>query len=95
MNLLINLMANLRQHIHDRRHNDYVTITYTPPEDELYPMVLKHGYVTVEREYPTEYPIEYSDATPVINADRSLTITRGGEIIGWHDTDTYCRVTTQ
>ena len=91
MNLLINLVANLRQHIHNRRQNDYVTITYTPPEDELYPMVLKHGHVTVESEGAVEYP----DATPIINADRSLTITRGGEIVGWHDTDTYCRVTTE
>ena len=90
MNLLINLMANLRQHINDRRHSDYVTITYTPPEDELYPMVLKHGHITVEREDTIEYP----DATPIINADRSLTITRGGEIIGWHDTESYWRVTS-
>lgn len=91
MNLLINLVANLRQHIHDRRNADYVTITYTPPEDELYPMVLKRGHVVVER----EDIIEYLDATPIINADRSLTITRDGEIIGWHDTDTYCRVSTE
>ena len=91
MNLLINLVANLRQHIHNRRHNDYVTITYTPPEDELYPMILKHGYVTVESEDTSGYP----DATPIINADRSLTITRGGDIIGWHATDSYWRVTTQ
>ena len=54
-------------------------------------MVLKHGHVTVEREDIIEYP----DATPIINADRSLTITRSGEIIGWHDTEAYWRVTTQ
>lgn len=91
MNPLINLMANMRHHMHNRRHADYVTITYTPPEDELYPMVLKHGHVSVEREDTIEYP----NATPIINADRSLTVTRGGDIIGWHDADTYWRVATQ
>lgn len=89
MNTLIELISTIREKI-SSRSQDYVSITYTPPEDELYPMVLKRGDITVER----DETYEYYDATAIINADRSLTITHNGEIVGWHDTDTYWKVSS-
>lgn len=67
-----------------------MTVLDTTHCDSLYPMVLAKGQVEVER----EDVVTYNNATAIINADRSLTIAQQGEIIGWHDTDTYWRVTS-
>lgn len=89
MNSIIGLIATIREKINNRRQ-DYVTITYTPPEDELYPMVLRRGHVEVDGEDTHTY----DNATAIVNEDRSLTITSNAEIIGWHDSGTYWKVSS-
>ena len=94
--LLIALIGNLRQRVAEHRaHQEWATQgTYVEAEhvdQELYPIVLKHGHLVIERDEPYEYP----NATGIINADHSLTVARDGEIIAWHDTDTYWRAYTQ
>ena len=89
MNPLIGLIATIREKINNRSQ-DYVTITYTPPEDELYPMVLKRGCIEVEG----EETFTYDNATAIVNEDRSLTIASNAEIIGWHDSGTYWKVSS-
>lgn len=99
MNLLIALIGNLRQRVADHRerraHQQWVTQgTYVEDEhvnQDLYPIVLKSGHLIVERDETHEYP----NATGIINADQSLTVTRNGEIIAWHDTGTYWRAVTE
>lgn len=89
MNQLIGLIATIREKISNRRQ-DYVSITYTPPEDELYPMVLKRGLVEVEG----EDTFTYENSTAIVNEDRSLTIANNAEIIGWHDSGTFWKVSS-
>ena len=93
------LIGNLRQRAakhQEHRAQQHWAAQGTYVEDEhidqdLYPIVLQHGHLVIERDEPYEYP----NATGIINADHSLTVTRDGEIIGWHDTDTYWRAYTQ
>lgn len=96
MNLLIALIGNLRQRVAERHaHQQWVAQgTYVEEEhvnQDLYPIVLRRGHLVVERDEPQEYP----NATGIINADKSLTVTRGGEIIGWHDADTFWRAVVE
>ena len=99
MNILIALIDNLRERVAEHREHraqqhwadEGTYVEAEQVDDDLYPIVLKRGHLVVEREEPYEYP----NATGIINADQSLTVTRNGEIIAWHDTGTYWRAVTE
>ena len=82
----MNLLTNLIDSWHIARAN-----TITIQDDGIYPMVLATGRTIVESETTIEYP----NSKAVINEDKSLTIIRNGEIIGWHDVNSYWNVSTQ
>ena len=95
--LLIALIGNLRQRVAEHRaHQEWATQgTYVEAEhvdQDLYTIVLQHGHTVVGA---IDGECHYPNTTAIINADHSLTVARDGEIIAWHDTDTYWRAYTQ